>query len=278
MKTPRLIMRGDRTSPRHHIWPNNGTWFCHCSIAFPEAKTEKVERFRFSLQTADENEAGRRRDLAIPEVVQLLQFTPAPEPAEDAIKGFLDKVRMHVTDVLGGSRRKQRRQCNQGNPTTDSAEAASAADGRTIHCEPFETGPRNEIPIKKLGRRTARLHDDALQRAKRTDNGVNGKNFLAAFNVLLLAGVLCFTSGCGKKLALWTNVERNQDIAAGAPVLLADSPQPVGFVRSVREQDDGRILAELAITNRLDELRSGTVQVRERGRIALDTSRVALAA
>ena len=51
--------------PRSGVLPAP-SW-ADCSIAFPEAKTEKVERFRFSLQTADENEAGRRRDLAIPD-------------------------------------------------------------------------------------------------------------------------------------------------------------------------------------------------------------------
>lgn len=104
MKTIRLIMRGDRKSSRHHMWPNNGTWFCHCCIGFAEGNTEKVERFRFSLHTANELEAVQRRDFAISELAQLLKYTSSLEAPNETSSEFLVTLRTHLANLIDGRR------------------------------------------------------------------------------------------------------------------------------------------------------------------------------
>ena len=44
----------------HHIWDNNGTWWCHLSL---ERRTGPAKRVRFSLRTNNVREARKRRDL-----------------------------------------------------------------------------------------------------------------------------------------------------------------------------------------------------------------------
>ena len=44
----------------HHIWDNNGTWWCHLSLA---RRTGRAKRIRFSLRTDNVGEARKRRDL-----------------------------------------------------------------------------------------------------------------------------------------------------------------------------------------------------------------------
>ena len=44
----------------HHIWDNNGTWWCHLSL---ERRTGRAKRIRFSLRTNNVREARKRRDL-----------------------------------------------------------------------------------------------------------------------------------------------------------------------------------------------------------------------
>ena len=44
----------------HHIWDNNGTWWCHLSLA---RRTGRAKRIRFSLRTNNVREARKRRDL-----------------------------------------------------------------------------------------------------------------------------------------------------------------------------------------------------------------------
>src|SRR6185369_9893942 len=91
-------------------------------------------------------------------------------------------------------------------------------------------------------------------------------------SIILAVGVAACVAlnGCGDRLALKTAVEPSQQINPGAEVI-ADGQQ-IGFVRSLRNESDGRVVAELTITNHVDRLRAGTVHVRERGRIVLDTS------
>lgn len=44
----------------HHIWDNNGTWWCHLSL---ERSRGRAKRVRFSLKTNNVREARKRRDL-----------------------------------------------------------------------------------------------------------------------------------------------------------------------------------------------------------------------
>lgn len=56
----KLVTRNDRPSgPDHHIWDNNGTWWCHLSLA---RKHGRSKRIRFSLHTNNRREARERRD------------------------------------------------------------------------------------------------------------------------------------------------------------------------------------------------------------------------
>jgi hypothetical protein len=56
----KIISLPDRKyGANHHIWDNNGTWWCHLSI---ECRTGPAKRIRFSLRTNDVREARKRRD------------------------------------------------------------------------------------------------------------------------------------------------------------------------------------------------------------------------
>lgn len=56
----KLVEPHDRYyGPDHHIWNNNGTWWCHLSLA---RKRGPAKRIRFSLHTSKRREAQRRRD------------------------------------------------------------------------------------------------------------------------------------------------------------------------------------------------------------------------
>jgi hypothetical protein len=46
-------------NPLHHLWNNNGTWWCHLTVHLPGFTKERV---RFSLETQDVSEAKELRD------------------------------------------------------------------------------------------------------------------------------------------------------------------------------------------------------------------------
>ena len=54
-----LAVRFSRSNPNHHLWNNNGTWFIHYVVYYPDGKRE---RFRDSLSTKSLTEARRLRD------------------------------------------------------------------------------------------------------------------------------------------------------------------------------------------------------------------------
>jgi hypothetical protein len=59
MKQSKLSVRVNRKNANHHLWDNNGKWWCHLTVH----KTDyTVERRRFSLNTRDVNIARERRD------------------------------------------------------------------------------------------------------------------------------------------------------------------------------------------------------------------------
>lgn len=49
----------ETVNPDHHIWNNNGTWWCHFTVHHADYTAERV---RVSLHTRDLAEARRRRD------------------------------------------------------------------------------------------------------------------------------------------------------------------------------------------------------------------------
>lgn len=58
----RLSLRPAPGNANHHLWNNNGSWWCHFTVHHPD---HTVERRRLSLHTGDLAEARRRRDLLL---------------------------------------------------------------------------------------------------------------------------------------------------------------------------------------------------------------------
>ena len=59
MENETLAIRVNSANPDHHLWNNNGTWWCHFTV---HESDHTKERVRISLKTADLKEARRRRD------------------------------------------------------------------------------------------------------------------------------------------------------------------------------------------------------------------------
>lgn len=55
----KLSIRIPGGNPNHHLWNNNGTWWCHFTVHLPNYTAERV---RVSLGTRNLVEARRRRD------------------------------------------------------------------------------------------------------------------------------------------------------------------------------------------------------------------------
>jgi hypothetical protein len=56
---PKLSVRCRPGNANHHLWNNNGTWWCHLTIHLPEFQKE---RLRVSLETHDAGQAKQLRD------------------------------------------------------------------------------------------------------------------------------------------------------------------------------------------------------------------------
>ena len=56
---PKLSVRCRPGNANHHLWNNNGTWWCHLTIHLPGFQKE---RLRVSLETHDAGHAKRLRD------------------------------------------------------------------------------------------------------------------------------------------------------------------------------------------------------------------------
>ncbi|HYE30091.1 MAG TPA: hypothetical protein VEH27_01560 [Methylomirabilota bacterium] len=54
-----LSIRTNRANSDHHIWNNNGTYWCHFTVHLPDFTKERV---RVSLETRNITEARQRRD------------------------------------------------------------------------------------------------------------------------------------------------------------------------------------------------------------------------
>jgi hypothetical protein len=78
------------SNPDHHIWNNNGTWWCHFTVHKSDYTAERV---RVSLRTRDLEIARQRRNLlmaAVPSIAARLPRKPAsrgaaadPSPADN---------------------------------------------------------------------------------------------------------------------------------------------------------------------------------------------------
>lgn len=54
-----LAVRVDDNNPRHHLWNNNGTCWCHFTVHLSDYQKKRI---RLSLQTSKVKEAIRKRD------------------------------------------------------------------------------------------------------------------------------------------------------------------------------------------------------------------------
>ncbi|KAB2642522.1 MAG: sigma-70 family RNA polymerase sigma factor [Verrucomicrobia bacterium] len=61
-KTAGLAMRSVESNPNHHIWNNNGIWFCNLMV---KSAAGQSKRIRESLHTKNVDEARMRRDAMI---------------------------------------------------------------------------------------------------------------------------------------------------------------------------------------------------------------------
>jgi hypothetical protein len=59
MNSSKIVLRVNAANPNHHLWNNNGTWWCHYTI-HPTPFTK--ERIRSSLATKDKAQARLLRD------------------------------------------------------------------------------------------------------------------------------------------------------------------------------------------------------------------------
>lgn len=63
----------EEVNPDHHIWNNNGTWWCHFTIHKPDHTKHRV---RVSLSTKDRVIARSRRDLLLRAVPGIARAIP----------------------------------------------------------------------------------------------------------------------------------------------------------------------------------------------------------
>ncbi len=54
-----LATRRTKNNPNHHLWNNNGTWWCHFTL---RSATNGSKRHRISLKTPDLESARHKRD------------------------------------------------------------------------------------------------------------------------------------------------------------------------------------------------------------------------
>ena len=59
LPTNRLSLRIDLRNPDHHLWNNNGTWWCHFTLHTSDNTKHRIRR---SLRTNDRSVARARRD------------------------------------------------------------------------------------------------------------------------------------------------------------------------------------------------------------------------
>ena len=59
MKKTKLSVRINRKNANHHLWNNNGKWWCHLTV---HKQDYTAQRQRVPLDTRDVCEARQRRD------------------------------------------------------------------------------------------------------------------------------------------------------------------------------------------------------------------------
>ena len=67
----------EEANPDHHIWNNNGTWWCHFTVHKPDYTKHRV---RVSLRTKNRETARRRRDFLMKAVPGITAALPPIHP------------------------------------------------------------------------------------------------------------------------------------------------------------------------------------------------------
>jgi len=57
-----LSLRTRAHNPDHHLWDNNGTWWCHFTVHTADGQKRRVRR---SLRTPQLDVARRKRDVVL---------------------------------------------------------------------------------------------------------------------------------------------------------------------------------------------------------------------
>jgi hypothetical protein len=55
MNSPKIVLRINAANPNHHLWNNNGTWWCHYRECCPNFTKHRIQ---MSLQTSNLASAG----------------------------------------------------------------------------------------------------------------------------------------------------------------------------------------------------------------------------
>ncbi|MFM8708218.1 MAG: hypothetical protein ACKOHK_09085 [Planctomycetia bacterium] len=85
MPVGHLSIRIDSTRRDHHLWLNNGTWWCHYTLHFDGRK----RRIRRSLRTRDLERAIALRDELFAQIREHGQVVPPRRKDADGLQGFL---------------------------------------------------------------------------------------------------------------------------------------------------------------------------------------------
>jgi hypothetical protein len=59
MNSPKIVLRINTANPNHHLYNNNGTWWCHYTEHRPDFTKRRI---RLSLQTPSLPAARAKRD------------------------------------------------------------------------------------------------------------------------------------------------------------------------------------------------------------------------
>ena len=82
--------------PNHHLWNNNGTYWCHYTVHEDDYTKRRV---RISLHTKDQEEARARRDALLKSVPNAsVRFMPAGLSFEFSVNG-VDRTPAHAFSV-----------------------------------------------------------------------------------------------------------------------------------------------------------------------------------
>lgn len=79
-----LSIRVDATNPDHHLWNNNGTWWCHYTLH----REQHSRRCRVSLETRLLSKARLRRD----HLFNALRRLSAPNRRPDSERSLISDV------------------------------------------------------------------------------------------------------------------------------------------------------------------------------------------